>query len=109
MRALSEYLEMRLLETLREALGGTYSVSVGGQVTKLPRPEYSVSLQFGSAPSRADSLFRAVLSVIDSVKAGAIADADVQKIREQHLRTLEANGQENSYWLSNLAARLENG
>ena len=81
----------------------------GCRFTRLPRPEYSVSLQFGSAPSRADSLFRAVLSVIDSVKAGAIADADVQKIREQQLRTLEVNRQENSYWLSNLSARLENG
>ncbi|MBK6306912.1 MAG: hypothetical protein IPF47_14810 [Gemmatimonadetes bacterium] len=47
--------------------------------------------------------------MIDSVKAGAIAEGDVQKVREQQLRTLEVNRQENSYWLSNLSARLENG
>lgn len=109
LRALSEYLEMRLLENLREALGGTYSVSVGGQASKLPRPEYSVTIQFGSSPTRSDSLFRTIVAVIDSVKAGAIAEGDVQKVREQQLRTLEVNRQENSYWLSNLSARLENG
>lgn len=109
LRALSEYLEMRLLENLREALGGTYSVSVGGQASKLPRPEYSVTIQFGSSPTRTDSLFRTIVAVIDSVKAGTIAEGDVQKIREQQLRTLEVNRQENGYWLANLAARLEHG
>lgn len=108
LRALSEYLEMRLLENLREALGGTYSVGVDGQVTRLPRAEYSVSIQFGSAPTRTDSLFATVRAVIDSVKAGAIQESDVQKIREQQQRSLEVNLQENSYWLANLTARLEN-
>ncbi len=34
LRSLSEYLEMRLLDNLREALGGTYSVNVGGEATQ---------------------------------------------------------------------------
>ena len=108
LRSLGEVLEMRLLENLREALGGTYSVSVEAQASRAPRPEYSISVQFGSAPNRVDSLFGTVLAVIDSIKAGAIRDADVQKIREQQLRTLEVNRQDNGYWLANLAARLEN-
>lgn len=108
LRALSDYLEMRLLENLREALGGTYSVSVGGQATRLPHPEYSVTIQFGSAPGRADSLFRSIVAVIDSTKAGHIAEGDVQKVREQQQRTLEVDRRENGYWLANIAARLEN-
>ena len=108
LRSLSEYLEMRLLENLREALGGTYSVSVNGEATRLPHPEYSVSIEFGSAPERADSLFRSIVAVIDSAKAGAITEGDVQKVREQQLRTLEVNRKENGYWLGNIAARLEN-
>lgn len=109
LRSLSEYLEMRLLDNLREALGGTYSVSVGADVSKRPRAEYSVSIQFGSSPTRADTLFRAVLAVIDSTKGGAIREEDVQKVREQQLRSWEVNLRENSYWLGNLAAREENG
>ena len=109
LRSLSEYLEMRLLDNLREALGGTYSVNVGGEATREPHGSYSVTIQFGSAPDRADSLFRTVLAVIDSTKAGAITAADVQKVREQQQRSFEVNQRENSYWLANLAARIENG
>ncbi len=50
-----------------------------------------------------------MLAVIDSTKAGAITAADVQKVREQQLRSFEVNQKENSYWLANLAGRIENG
>jgi len=68
-----------------------------------------VTVQFGSAPERVDSLWSAVQAVIDSTRAGAITDADVAKIREQQLRSLEVNLRENNYWLVNLASRVENG
>ena len=37
MRSLGELLEMKLLENLREALGGTYSVSASGQLCEVSR------------------------------------------------------------------------
>src|SRR5690606_823377 len=49
-----------------------------------------------------------IRAVIDSTKAGAIKEEDVQKIRQQQQRTLEVNRKENSYWMVNIAARLEN-
>ena len=109
LRSVTEYVEMKALERLREALGGTYSVSVGGSLQRWPVQGYSVSVQFGSAPERADSLFTAVRQVIDSARAGAISDADVARIREQQQRGLEVNLKENGYWLLNLASRIENG
>ncbi len=109
LRSLGDYLEMRLLETLREALGGTYSVSVAGQASKEPREQYLVSIEYGSSPTRADSLFGAVMAVIDSVKNGKIDSAGVEKVREQQQRTLEVSQRENSYWLGNISARLEYG
>jgi zinc protease len=109
LRSLTEYVEMRLLDNLREALGGTYSVQVGGTLERIPRERFTVTISYGSAPERADSLFATVLAVLDSVKAGAIDTADVAKVREQQLRQLEVSLKENSYWLVNLAARAENG
>jgi zinc protease len=109
LRSLTEYVEMRLLDNLREALGGTYSVQVAGNLARIPRPRFTVTIAYGSAPQRADSLFTTVLAVIDSVKAGAIDTADVAKVREQQTRQLEVNLKENSYWMVNLAARVENG
>ncbi|MGQ0649570.1 MAG: M16 family metallopeptidase [Gemmatimonadaceae bacterium] len=108
LRSVTEYVEMRLLDNLREALGGTYSVSVGGSLQRLPRQQFSISIDFGSSPERADSLYTAVRAVIDSVKAGHIDSADVAKVREQQQRALEVSLKENSYWLVNLTARVEN-
>jgi zinc protease len=108
-RSLSEVLETKLLETLREALGGTYSVNVSGQINREPRTDYSVVINFGSAPDRADSLYRAVQQVIEDIRTKGVSEADVQKVREQQLRTLEVSERENAYWLGNISARLENG
>ncbi len=109
MRSLGEYLEMRLLDNLREVLGGTYSVSAGGQLERIPTPRYSFRVSFGSAPERADQLWDAVRAVIDSVKSGPITDEEIGRLREQQLRQLEVSLRENSYWMSNLSARLESG
>lgn len=109
LRSLTEYVEMRLLDNLREALGGTYSVQVGGNLERIPRERFTVTIQYGSAPLRADSLFTTVLAVIDSARAGAIDTADVAKVREQQTRELEVSLKENGYWLANLSARVQNG
>jgi zinc protease len=109
LRSLSELLEMRLLDNLREALGSTYSVGVSGGMEKFPQEEYSMRIAFGSSPDRVDTLFKTVLAVIDSVKTITPSADDVQKVREQQLRALEVSQRENSYWLTNIAARFENG
>ena len=109
MRSLGELLEMKLLDNLREALGGTYSVQAGGQLSKYPRPEYQFTVSFGSSPDKADLLWQTVQAVIDTVKRDGASAAELQKVREQQLRTQEVSLKENSYWVGNIAARLENG
>jgi zinc protease len=109
MRSMGELLEMKLLENLREALGGTYSVRAGGSLSKAPTPEYQFTIAFGSAPEMVDSLWNTVLAVIDTVKQMGATPEELQKVREQQLRTQEVSLKENSYWLGNIAARTENG
>ncbi|HZI29663.1 MAG TPA: insulinase family protein [Gemmatimonadaceae bacterium] len=109
MRSMGELLEMKLLENLREALGGTYSVSARGSLSKYPKAEYQFEIQFGSAPDKADLLWKTVTAVIDSVKQNGATAAELQKVREQQLRAQEVSLKENGYWVGNIAARLENG
>jgi zinc protease len=109
LRSLAELLQMKMLETMREALGGTYSVTVSGSSAKVPREEYTVVVQFGSSPDKADTLFRSALAIIDSVKTFGVSDSDVQKVREQQQRTQEVQVKQNGYWAGNISARLENG
>src|SRR5688572_4332405 len=57
-RAMAEILQTRLRETLREELGGTYSVTAGAQYEDKPRETYQISVNFGSDPSRSAALAR---------------------------------------------------
>lgn len=109
MRSLGDLLEMKLLENLREALGGTYSVSASGSLSRYPRPEYQFAINFGSSPDKAELLWTTIKAVIDTVKQAGASAAELQRVREQQLRTQEVSLKENSYWVGNIAARLENG
>jgi zinc protease len=102
LRGLADVLEIRLREVLREALGGTYGVSVSGTAIRLPRNEYNFTIGFGSAPERADELVRAVFGEIDSLRRNGPSERDLAKVVEAEVRARETNLRQNSYWLSQL-------
>jgi zinc protease len=102
LRSLADALEIRLRERLREELGGTYGVSVGGSAERDPRPEYRFAIDFGADPERVDELARVVFAQIDSVKAEGVPEKDLVKVREAQRREREVSLRENNYWLSAL-------
>lgn len=109
LRALTDVFQLRLNETLRERLGGTYSPSVGGAGSRIPRQEYSIQIQFGSAPENVEALTRTVFALIDTLKAQGPTAADIEKVREALIREREVQLEQNAYWLANLAARDQSG
>src|SRR5688500_20390658 len=62
LRAMAEILEMRLLQELREELGGTYSVNVNESYQKYPRPQLSTSIQLGNSQARTRELRMKVIA-----------------------------------------------
>jgi zinc protease len=102
LRSLSELLQIRLTESLRERLGGTYSASVNSSVARLPVESYTLNVQFGSAPDRVDELVRATFAEIDKIKNEGAPEADLIKVREAQRRNAETNLRLNQYWLNNL-------
>ena len=108
-RALSEVLQMRLLETIREELGGTYSISVGPSYQRFPNPEYSITIQFGCAPERADDLIKRVFQEIDKLKTNGPTDKQVNDEKEALLRDFETNSKQNSFLLSQISQRYQLG
>ena len=109
MRALVELFQIKLNETLREQLGGAYSPSVGGSCARTPRQQYSLVVQFNSAPDNVEKLSKTVFTLIDSLKANGPAAADVGKVKEQLTRSREVEVKQNGYWLLNLLARDQAG
>ena len=109
LRALTTLYQMRLIESLREKLGGTYSPGVSGGCNREPRPEYSISVRFGSSPENVEALTAATFALIDSLQTTLPSAADVDKVKEQILRNREIELKENGYWLSNIMSRDQAG
>jgi zinc protease len=109
LRGLTDAFELRLVETLREKLGGTYSPSVGGGCSRRPHQEYNIEVQFQSSPENVEPLTRAVFALVDTLRQVGPAESDVERVREQILRSREVNVRENGYWLSGIVQRLQSG
>jgi zinc protease len=108
-RAMAMVLEGTLRDALREDLGGTYGVGVSAGYAKIPTPEYTLTISFGSAPDRADSLVDVALERIERLKTNGPDERDVSNIREIMLREYESNSRQNGFFLREIAARYQHG
>jgi zinc protease len=109
MRGMSMLLESRLFDTIRQELGGTYSIDVNPDMDKLPRPEYTVRIEWTCDPARTDALVQRVFQEIEFVRQSELAPRQVTAIREALLRQFERNSQDNGYFLNEISQRYEEG
>ena len=107
--AMAQILEMRLLQSLREELGGTYSVSVIDSNAKYPKPEYSIGIRFGSSPDRTEDLIKRVFQEIEKFKTEGPTVKELTDEKEALLREFETNSQKNGYLLNQIATRYTYG
>ena len=108
-RAAASILQTRLREILREELGGTYSVSASASYDKFPQQEYSFTVDFGSAPDRTDELLKRVFAEIEAFKTSGPTEKQVADAIEGFVRDHQTNITNNSYLLSQIATKYENG
>ncbi len=106
-RAMAQALEIRLRESLREDLGGTYSVSASANYSKIPREEYSITIGFGSSPDRTEELVKGVFKEIEQFKTAGPTDKQVADVKETFLRDQETNMKQNGYLLTQIAVRYQ--
>jgi zinc protease len=108
-RAMSEILEKRLLETIREELGGTYGINASPGYERIPNPTYSITIEFGSAPDRTENLIKRVFQEIELLKTNGPTDKQVSDEKETLLREFEVNSKLNNYLLSQITVRYQQG
>jgi zinc protease len=108
-RAMAEILQTRLLELIREDLGGTYSITAGAGYNKLPTPDYSIRIQFGSDPARNQDLVGRVLEEIEDFKASGPTEKQLNDEKQALLRDFEANTKQNAYYLQQISLKYQYG
>jgi len=107
--ALALALENRLRLTVREALQGSYGVEVRATAQPIPSPRYSVTIDFGCDPKRADELVKSVFQDIGALREKGPTDREVSDAREALLRRHETSLARNPSLVGEISDRLENG
>lgn len=99
LRYFKEIMEIKMLETIREKMGGVYTPMLAFETSCKPKPEASFMVMFACDPARADSLTEAVFAEMRKIMKEGPEEGDVAKVRELSKRSFETSSQENRYWL----------
>jgi len=97
-QAVTEVLNIRVIEELREKMGAIYGGGFGGSVSKEPYERYSIRLQLPCGPENVDKLIAGANDLIKDLKEKGPEQKDLDKVKsqwhEKHLTDLK----ENKYW-----------
>ena len=109
LRTMTLLLQSRLFDSIRQELGGTYSITATPGAAKFPRPEYNVRIEWTCDPARTATLVQRVFEEIEALKASYISRDQIGRIRQGLLREYELNSQDNGYFLNEIARRYADG
>jgi zinc protease len=108
-RTMTQVLQAQLLDTIRQELGGTYSITVSPATAKFPRPEYRVSIEWTCDPARTAALVQRVFDEVERLKATSFSPDQMAMIRQGLLREFERNREDNGYLLNQISRRYQDG
>jgi zinc protease len=109
LRTMTMVLQGRLFDTIRQQLGGTYSIEVEPLTQKNPRPEYSVRISWACDPARVETLVQRVFDEIAFVKRTPLTYDQMNRVRAALHRDWDENSQNNGYLLNQLVRKYEEG
>jgi zinc protease len=101
--ALGSLLTNKLIEQLREEIGGVYGTGANASLTASPNPSYTVVVSFPCAPENVNTLREAVFAEIAKIQQGQISEEDMTKVTETLKRDWETNQQRNQFWVNALS------
>ena len=108
-QALVEIMNIKIIETLREDLGGIYGGGMYGTVSKHPYGHYSFGVSIPCGPENVDKLIAATLAEIEKVKANGPSEADLNKVKETWKQQYLVNVKDNGFWARHLIQSIETG
>ena len=107
--ALTEILNIKIIEDLREKLGAIYGGGIYGGLNKLPYANYSLVLQLPCGPENVDKLLKAADAEIDSIKTFGPDVKNLDKVKKTWLEQYKVQLKENSFWSGKLQSILFEG
>ncbi|HSN08350.1 MAG TPA: insulinase family protein, partial [Hanamia sp.] len=100
--AISEILNIRIIEELREKIQGIYGGGTQAQFEKYPYSHYTFFLQLPCGPEKVDTLLYAANKEIQSLIKDGPSKENLEKVKQQWKEQYKVNIKENGTWLSEL-------
>lgn len=106
-QALTEVLNIKLIEKLREDLAGIYGGGMYGSLNKHPYNHFSMGASLPCGPENVDKLIAATHEEIEKIKTNGPIVEDLNKVKETWRQQHEVNLKENNYWARQLLQSVE--
>jgi zinc protease len=107
--ALTEVMNIRIIDLLREKLGLIYGGNMDASMTRIPYSHYTVGVTLPTGPQNVDKVVAATFAEIERMRTQGPDQADLDKVKTNWLQTYRKSLQENGYWLAALQTSLTEG
>ncbi|MFZ4428054.1 MAG: M16 family metallopeptidase [Saprospiraceae bacterium] len=101
-RGLTEILNIRVIEKLREELGGIYGGGFSGAMSRYPYENFQLALNLPCGPENVEKLVAAVQNEIETLMREGPSTENLDKVKQQWREGYREDLRKNAFWLSNL-------
>jgi len=98
--AMEKMLNIRLKETVREKIGGVYSIGAYGWKNKYPNQSYVFIISFNSDPDQQKKIIEAIEQEIENLQENGFGQSYLDKVNKQMLQEYREEYKSNNFWLS---------
>lgn len=106
-QALTEIMNIVLIESLREDLGGIYGGGMFGGLNPLPTGTYSIAVSLPCGPENVQKLITATFAEVEKIKTTGPKESDLEKVKETWRQQYDVNIKDNNFWLRNIQRSVE--
>ncbi|NCU05650.1 MAG: insulinase family protein, partial [Chitinophagaceae bacterium] len=99
-QAATEVLNIRIIEELREKIGGIYGGGIYGSLEREPYSNYTFAVQLPCGPEKADTLLKAINKEIKEIVTKGPSQKNLDKVKQQWREQHKIDLKENEDWLS---------
>lgn len=109
MNAVASILSNKMIETLREEMGGVYGAGARASTAERPKGTFRFTISFPCKPENVEALTQAALDELEKIKAGDFTEEDLAKVITARMQNYDEQIKENRYWENLMASYLKNG
>jgi zinc protease len=104
LNALSEVLNILIIEEMREKIQGIYGGGTSAELSKAPYSSFQLILQLPCGPEKADTLLKEFRRELNRLAEKGPDQKYLDKVKKQWMESYRTDIKTNEFWLSKLPA-----